>query len=64
MYIQANSMKKLIPLLLLSSTTLYSTISTLPVTAMGCSSSSDKAEVPCAEGDIDCEKKQIENRIN
>ena len=64
MYIQHNSMKKLIPLLLLSSTTIYSTIGTLPVTAMGCSSSADKAEVVCAEGDIYCEKKQIENRIN
>ena len=57
-------MKKLIPLLLLSSTTLSSTIGTSPVSAMGCSSSADKVEVVCAEGDIDCEKKQIENRIN
>ena len=57
-------MKKLIPLLLLSSTTLYSTIVTLPVSAMGCNSSSKKAEVVCAEGDTACEKKIIENRIN
>ena len=64
MYIQSNPMKKLIPLLLLSSTTIYSTLGTLPVTAMGCGSSADKAEVVCAEGDIYCEKKQIENRIN
>ena len=63
-YIQYNSMKKLIPLLLLSSATLYSTIGTLPVSAMGCNSSSNKAEVVCAEGDIDCEKKLIEDRIN
>ena len=57
-------MKKLIPLLLLSSATLYSTIGTLPVSAMGCNSSSNKAEVVCAEGDIDCENKLIEDRIN
>ena len=63
-YIRYKSMKKLIPLLLLSSATLYSTIGTLPVSAMGCSSSTNKAEVVCAEGDIDCEKKLIEDRIN
>ena len=56
-------MKRLIPLLLLSSATLYSTIGTLPVSAMGCNSS-NKAEVVCAEGDIDCEKKLIEDRVN
>ena len=57
-------MKKLIPLLLLSSATLYSTIGTLPVTAMGCNSSADKAEVVCAQGESDCEKNLIESRIN
>ena len=49
-------MKKLIPLLLLSTATLHSTIATLPVSAMGCNSSTNKAEVFCAEGDIDCER--------
>ena len=57
-------MQKLIPLLLLSSATLYSTIGLLPVSAMGCNSSTIKFEVICAEGDFDCEKKQIEDRIN
>ena len=57
-------MKKLIPLLLLSSATLSSTIDSLPVSAMGCNSFSNKEEVVCAEGDIDCEKKLIEDRIN
>ena len=57
-------MKKLIPLLLLSSAILYSTIGILPVSAMGCNSSTNKAEVLCTEGDIDCEKKLIENRTN
>ena len=57
-------MRNLFPLLLLSFATLYSTIDILPVTAMGCNSSTEKAEVVCAEGDIDCEKKLIEDRIN
>ena len=57
-------MKKLIPLLLLSSATIYSPIGTLPVSAMGCNSFTNKVEVVCAEGDIDCEKKLIENLIN
>ncbi|WP_269609711.1 hypothetical protein [Prochlorococcus marinus] len=57
-------MKKLIPLLLLSSATLYSTIGSVPINAMGCNSSANKAEVVCAEGDIDCENKLIEDRIN
>ena len=57
-------MKKLIPLLLLSSTTLLSAIGTLPVSAMGCNSSAEKEEVFCAENEIDCKKKQTENRIN
>ena len=57
-------MKNLIPFLLLSSATLYSTIGTLPVSAMGCNSSANKSEVACIEGDTDCEKKLIEDRIN
>ena len=57
-------MKKLIPLLLLSSASLYSTIGTLPVSAMGCNSSINQVEMFCAEGDIDCEKKLVEDRVN
>ena len=57
-------MKKLIPLLLLFSTTLYSTIGILPVSATGCNSSTNKGEDICDEGDIACEKKLIEDRIN
>ncbi len=57
-------MKKLITLLLLSPTTLHSTIGLLPVNAMGCNPSTNKAEVVCAEGEMDCEKKRIEDRIN
>ena len=57
-------MKKLIPLLTLSTLTISSTIGKVPVIAMGCNSSTNKAEVVCVEGNIDCEKKQIEDRIN
>ena len=57
-------MKKLIPLLLLSSATLYSTIGTLPVSAMSCNSSTNKVQEICAEGDTDCEKKVINDQIN
>ncbi len=57
-------MMKLIPLSLLLSTTLYSTIGTLPVGAMDCISSANKVEMVCEDGDVECEKKLIENRIN
>tara|TARA_B100000579_G_scaffold295900_1_gene246031 strand:- start:17175 stop:17276 length:102 start_codon:yes stop_codon:yes gene_type:complete len=32
--------------------------------SMGCNSTTNKTEVVCDEGDIDCEKKIIEDRIN
>ena len=57
-------MKKLIPLLLLSSASFYSTFLTLPVNAMGCSSSNNNIENVCEDGDLDCEKRIIEERIN
>ena len=57
-------MKKFIPLLFVSSATLYSTILALPVTANGCTSSPEKTELICSKGDNDCEKTIIENRIN
>ncbi len=57
-------MQRSIPFLLLSSITLYSTIGISPVSAMGCNSSANKVEVVCSEGDTDCEKKLVENRIN
>ena len=57
-------MKKIIQFLFLSSATLSLTIAPLPVNAMGCTSSKEKAEVICVEDDFDCEKKLIENRIN
>ena len=57
-------MKRLIPLLFLSSATLYSAIGTLPVSAMGCSSSNNKAEEVCIKGDDECERKILQRRIN
>ena len=57
-------MKKFIPYLLFSATTLYTALSNSPVMAMGCSSHSDKVEVVCEEGDIDCQEKISTSTIN
>ena len=56
-------MKKIIPYLLFSATTLHTVLGS-PVMAMGCSSHSDKAEVVCEEGDTDCEEKISASTIN
>ena len=53
-------MKKIIPYLLFTATTLHTVIGASPVIAMGCSSHSDKTVVVCEEGDSDC-KKQIDS---
>ena len=50
-------MKKFIPYLLLSATTLHTVLGVSPVMAMGCASHSDKSDVVCAEGDTNCEEK-------
>ena len=50
-------MKKFIPYLLFSATTLHTFLGVSPVMAMGCSSHSDKVEVVCEEGDIECQEK-------
>tara|TARA_Y100001968_G_C19403954_1_gene742601 strand:- start:478 stop:651 length:174 start_codon:yes stop_codon:yes gene_type:complete len=55
-------MKKLLPFILFSSTTFFSAINSLPVTAMGCSLHNDKSEKVCKEGDKKCERKSIEDR--
>ena len=57
-------MKKFIPYLLFSATTLHTFLGVSPVMAMGCSSHSDKAEVVCEEGDTDCEEKISALTIN
>ncbi len=57
-------MKKLIPYLLFSATTLHTVLGVSPVMAIGCSSQSDKAEVVCKEGDTDCDEKISASTIN
>ena len=57
-------MKKFIPYLLFSATTLHTVLGVSPVIAIGCSAHSDKAEVVCAEKDTDCEEKISDSTIN
>ena len=57
-------MKKFIPYLLFSVSTLHTVLGVSPVLAMGCSSYSDKAGVVCEEGDTDCEEKISASTIN
>ena len=57
-------MKKIIPYLLFSASTLYTFLGASPVMAMECSSHSDKVEVVCDEGDIECQKKISVSTIN
>ena len=57
-------MKKFIPYLLFSATTLHTVLNVSPVMAMGCSSHSDKAEVVCEPGDTDCEETISASTIN
>ena len=57
-------MKKFIPYLLFSATTLHTVLGNPPVMAMGCSSHSDKVEIVCEEGDTDCDEKISASTIN
>ena len=57
-------MKKFIPYLLFSATTLHTVLGIPPVIAMGCSSHSDKVEAACEEGDIECQEKISISTIN
>tara|TARA_Y100001968_G_scaffold240229_1_gene223756 strand:+ start:1844 stop:2023 length:180 start_codon:yes stop_codon:yes gene_type:complete len=57
-------MKKLIPYLLLSATTLHTVLGISPVMALSCGSHSGKAEVVCEEGDTDCEESISSSKIN
>ena len=50
-------MKRLIPFLLFSTATVYSTIEAAPVSAMGCNASSNNDKIECKKGEINCEKK-------
>ena len=57
-------MKKFIPYLLFSITTLHTVLGVSPVMAMSCSSHSDKAELVCEDGETDCEEKISASTIN
>ena len=57
-------MKKFIPYLLFSATTLHTVLGVSPVMAMGCSSHLDKVEVVCVEGETDCQEKVSASTIN
>ena len=57
-------MKKLFPYLLFSATTLHTVIGVSPIMAIGCGSHSEKSEVVCEEGDIDCQKKISASKNN
>ena len=57
-------MKKLIPYLLFSATTLYTVLGASPVIAMGCASHSDQSEVVCEEGDTKCQEKISVSKSN
>ena len=57
-------MKKIIPYLLFSATTLHTVLGVSPVMAMGCGSHFDKFEVVCEGVDTDCEEKIAASTIN
>ena len=57
-------MKKLIPYILFSATTLHAILGISPVMAMGCSSHSDKAEVVCEEEDSKCQAQVSASTLN
>tara|TARA_Y100001968_G_C19288278_1_gene682874 strand:+ start:817 stop:990 length:174 start_codon:yes stop_codon:yes gene_type:complete len=50
-------MKKFIPYLLFSATTLHAVLGVSPIMALGCGSHSEKTEVVCEEGNTDCQEK-------
>ncbi len=57
-------MKKFIPYLLFSATTLHTVIGISPVMSMGCDSHSDIVEIVCEDTDTDCQKKISASTIN
>ena len=57
-------MKKIIPYLLFTATTLHTILGVSPVMAMDCGSHSDKSEVVCEEGVTDCEETTYPSMIN
>tara|TARA_Y100001968_G_C19336358_1_gene707091 strand:+ start:429 stop:602 length:174 start_codon:yes stop_codon:yes gene_type:complete len=57
-------MKKFVPYLLFSATTLHAVLGVSPVMAFGCGSHSDKTEVVCEEADIDCQQETSTSTTN
>ena len=57
-------MKKFIPYLLFSATTLHTFLGASPVMSMGCGNHSDKAELECEVSDVQCQEKVSESSIN
>ncbi len=57
-------MKKFIPYLLFSATTLHTVLGVSPVMAMSCGSHSDKAKVVCEAEDTDCKEKISASTMN
>ena len=56
-------MKKFIPYLLFSATTIHTFLGTTPVIAMSCDTHSDKVEVVC-KGDDKCQETISESTVN
>tara|TARA_Y100001968_G_C19009168_1_gene549701 strand:+ start:370 stop:540 length:171 start_codon:yes stop_codon:yes gene_type:complete len=56
-------MKKFIPYLLFSVTTLHAVLGISPVIAMGCGLHSDKSEIVCEEEDTDCQSEIADKAI-
>ena len=57
-------MKKIIPYLLFSATTLHAVLGVSPVIAMGCDSHSNKVEIVCEEVDNDCQEEISASTVN
>ena len=58
------TMKKFIPYLLFSATTLHTVLGVSPIMAMACGSHSDKAEVVCKEKVTDCKENVSASTVN
>ena len=54
-------MKKLIPILLFSATTLHTVIGVSPSMALGCDAHLNKSEVVCEDSDKQCKEKSESN---
>ena len=57
-------MKRFIPYILFSATTLHTVLAVSPVMAMGCGSHSDKDTVVCEKDETDCQEKIPASTIN